>query len=588
MKILTLLIFLIFLNNKGFSNEVEVIELHENKSLDQIVLDKIDDDISSDEDLTTINASDEIVSDEIISDPDNESKIEEVIEQDNFWSNITSDDLKNYLNNSKSINSKTVQKEFYNFLENANLDYNVKKDRDIFYQIINYFYETGNISKSYNLIKLRDFSNDENISYYYSIEINYLLSTFQLDKVCLLKNDLNENILLENFLLDKIDIFCLVLQNQLTEAELLNSILLETEKQTDINFQNLYQKLIINDQEDEAEKIIFNNLKSTDLIFLYSAMARIAELPLSEDFLKIDSKNLSIPIILNQASPLGLRIMAANESFNNNDISIDSLAALYQSVDFTSNQLNNPENTIKELTNNKELLMAFYFQLINIQIFPSERLAALINFWEFAKEQNLEEIAYSLTYKIIQSIEISSDNLEFSSQIATSYIYNNDLDRAQDWVAFYENSKSEDETSSYIKILLSLYSSQDIDSLIDVITKNFDKFSNSNNKYSEELIFVLFDLLNKKEKKYLSKNYQDIFDDRLSPSIYISESILNSIENNNQDKFLLYSTISLNNRHWPDIHPNHLKLIIGGYLDYNNGELIKDLIIEIFKSYKIL
>ena len=145
MKILKLLIFLIFLNNKGFSNEVEVIELHENKSLDQIVLDKIVGDISSDEDLTTINASDEIVSDEIISDPDNESKIEEVIEQNNFWSNITSDDLKNYLNNSKSINSKTVQKEFYNFLENANLDYNVKKDRDIFYQIINYFYENGNI-----------------------------------------------------------------------------------------------------------------------------------------------------------------------------------------------------------------------------------------------------------------------------------------------------------------------------------------------------------------------------------------------------------------------------------------------------------
>ena len=40
--------------------------------------------------------------------------------------------------------------------------------------------------------------------------------------------------------------------------------------------------------------------------------------------------------------------------------------------------------------------MAYYFQLINIQIFPNERLEALINFWDFAKKNNLEEIAYAL------------------------------------------------------------------------------------------------------------------------------------------------------------------------------------------------
>ena len=36
----------------------------------------------------------------------------------------------------------------------------------------------------------------------------------------------------------------------------------------------------------------------------------------------------------------------------------------------------------------------------------------------------------------------------------------------------------------------------------------------------------------------------------------------NSIINNNDDKFLFYSLISLNDKNWNDIHPEHLKLIL--------------------------
>ena len=107
-------------------------------------------------------------------------------------------------------------------------------------------------------------------------------------------------------------------------------------------------------------------------------MARIAELPLDEKFLEMDSENLAIPIILNKFNPIELRIKAANKSYLNGEISIDSLAALYQSVDFDSNQLDNPED-IEKLNYQDELLMAYYFLFINIQFSPSERLIAIIN-----------------------------------------------------------------------------------------------------------------------------------------------------------------------------------------------------------------
>ena len=78
--------------------------------------------------------------------------------------------------------------------------------------------------------------------------------------------------------------------------------------------------------------------------------------------------------------------MIKTESFLDNLITVDSLAALYMSADFNSDQLNNPKETIFSISDNNELSMAFLFQLVNIQIFPNDRLNILIQFWDFAKK----------------------------------------------------------------------------------------------------------------------------------------------------------------------------------------------------------
>ncbi len=72
------------------------------------------------------------------------------------------------------------------------------------------------------------------------------------------------------------------------------------------------------------------------------------------------------------------------------------------------------------------------------------------------------------------------------------------------------------------------------------------------------------------------------------PSIFISEKINLTIFNNNNNEFLIYSIMSLNNKEWKDVHPLHLKMILQGFLNYKNGNKIKNLILEIFKNYKIL
>ena len=124
-------------------------------------------------------------------------------------------------------------------------------------------------------------------------------------------------------------------------------------------------------------------------------MLRINELPLYEDFISIDPLNLTIPVILSESTQINIRIKAANKAFIDEVISIDSLSALYQSVDFNSKDFNKPDQTISSL-NNDELIMAFYYQLANIQIFPDERLNVILDYWKFAKNSGLEFIAYAI------------------------------------------------------------------------------------------------------------------------------------------------------------------------------------------------
>ena len=72
------------------------------------------------------------------------------------------------------------------------------------------------------------------------------------------------------------------------------------------------------------------------------------------------------------------------------------------------------------------------------------------------------------------------------------------------------------------------------------------------------------------------------------PSIFLLNEINNSIIIEDDEKFLIYSLISLSDKEWNNIHPEHLKLILNGYLRYKDGILFRNIILEIFKSYKFI
>tara|TARA_B100000989_G_scaffold297459_1_gene283300 strand:- start:198 stop:1958 length:1761 start_codon:yes stop_codon:yes gene_type:complete len=585
MRLIFIVLF-IFLSNATFANEqesgqVEVIDLYESKSLDQMVLDNLNDK----EEIEDIDET-SILSNEIVT---NEVEVKQIeIQKDNFIHTNETKVLKAYFENLQKINSKTLQRQIIKVLENLQLNLDTDQDKDLFFLIVDYFKSIGHINKSYELVEKYELNNDKNINYYTEIKLNYLLSTSQLNEACNFKEELNSTIKLDYFFLEKLDIFCLILNDNKSEANLLNSILIESENNLDSYFQNLFSLIFNNSDQLSIDKENKNYEINKELIFLYSAMTRIAELPFSHEFYQLDKKSLAIPIILNQASPIDLRIKAANDSYFDNLITIDSLAALYMSADFNSDQFNNPTETIELFLDNKELSMAFLFQLVNIQIFPNDRLNILIQFWDFAKRNNLEEIAYKLSINMLSSIEANSENIIYGPQIASAYIFNNNYDNAVDWIELYESAKEVDSKSIYTRILLDLYSSNDLSSFINSINLTLDTYEYDENNQHSELLYVLKAVMNLDINYNANINLNKIFDDRSMPSIFLLNEINKSILNKEEEKFLFYSLISLNDKSWNNIHPEHLMLILNGYLQYNDGSLFRDLILEIFKNYKFI
>ena len=594
--------------NSIYASDIEVIELHTKKSLDQLVLEEVNDSDEvideNDISLESSNNSDQVSEEEINNDENGEEKVEnndiiisettsgENLNNTQAWNNLEPAIIEKYLKNINSIKSDILYKEFINLLSNfRDINENPIKS-EIFIPVVKKLYEIGEIQKAYNLLQLYQIDNvkvKENIIFYKSLELNYLLSTYQLSEACDFKNSLTEDkVSLPDYLLEKTDIFCLLIDGKIAESELLNSLLLEIETQTDSYFQDLYSYMTNKIEESNDINLILSENYSSNLIFLYSAMLRISELPLSEKFLQIDPNNLSIPVILSTATDMKTRLKAANKSYLNNIISIESLSALYQSVDFSSEQLNNPDQTILSYANDNETLMAFYYQLANIQIFPSERLQVVLNYWQFAQKKGLEKIAYSLTNNIISSLEPSLDYANFGSKIATAHIFNKNYEEATKWIIFYESSNDTNDDITKVKFLLELYNSTDINVVSNFLKSNLENFDKNSSESTKELIYVILNSLEIDVDYNMEIKYDKVFDDRLMPSIFLTSSINSKINDKDHLNLFLLILVSLNDKNWNDLHPQHLQLILKSFKEYNNSLLLKPIIIEILNVSKIL
>ncbi len=598
---IALYIIILFFIKSTYANEITIIELH-NKSIDQILIENsenqnnqqskqeiIAEDIQNDKD--SINLEEKL---KIIEEIDETLETYKVEELNNIWQDINKEEILYLLNNINKIHSSVLKNEIISTLSSAKIVPNGFTQEEFNRFLINNLLKLGDRKKAYEIIQSIDSSSDNiNDSYYKQFTLNYLLSTYNLSEACNYRESIKDLDLKSktNFFL-KIDIFCLILEEKFDQANLLNALLIETETIQDDYFQFLLSKLI--DFESELENIIFSD-NSKD-IFLYSAMHRIANLPLNKNFFNIDPINLSMPIILSFATDINLRLRAAHFAFLENLINIDSLSALYQTVDFTYDQLNNPTEVLNTLNGNIEIGMAYFYQLINVQLLPITRLEAIIQFWEFAEENNLESIAYQLSKKSLNTIEPSSEISMYGPSIAKAYIMSKDYENANKWLLFAESAVDDKLSISKLnssKLLLNLYAINEEENLTDILYENLKYMStnlvDNNEEHSNkiEVLNLIFSILND-ENENPFKIQKKIQESKEMPALYLLESIRNASKTNNQIKLLFNIILSIDGKKWTDIHPEHLRIILLNLQNYKEGTIINNILLEVLEDNKII
>ena len=156
---------------------------------------------------------------------------------------------------------------------------------------------------------------------------------------------------------------------------------------------------------------------------------------------------------------------------------------------------------------------------------------------------------------MLSSIEANSENIIYGPQIASAYIFNNNYNTAISWIELYENAKQVDSNSIYTRVSIRFIFFNDTNSFINSINLTLNNYIDLENNQNAELLFVLKDIMNLEINSNINLNLDKIFDDRVMPSIFLFNEINNSIINNNNEKFLIYSLISLNGKEWDTLHP---------------------------------
>ena len=599
---LIFIIYFIFFNT-SISEEIKVIDLH-NQPIDEGFLKATQNNLNENDDSefnkdqnnnseNQILETEEVITSEIINEESEDQLIiNEIVSLSDYWEQSEKDEIIFLFENLISTKSLVLNNALINFIKlDSKQPQNFNQTDFNNLKIINLI-KLGERQSAFNMIN--SLNQSEDMKEYDLFKLNFYFSSYELNQACDFSKtiDNNNSNIDKNYLL-KVDIFCSFIQNKIAEADFLNSLLQDTNDKD-----NYFQEIYLNLKNNKNLKVdIKSNNFDKNSMSLYSAMIRVGDMPLNEKFLEYDSDNLSEPIILSRSSDISLRLKAAHKAYKNNKFDAESLSALYQTVDFSSQELNDSEFISKKLENDFPTKMAYYFQRVNIQLLPITRIQALVDFWQFADINNLDTLAYDISRKYINSIEPSSELSEFGIKIAKAHIYNNNFDLADKWILFSEKYQSdepnfENEMRS-LKLLYNLKNSKKSEEFKNILIANlyeidsvlYKEFNKKTDK--QEILLTILSVINNNNKNLLTKN-RKLIDPREMPSSYIINNIKNCYESKNYGEMILSINVSIRDKNWNDIHPEHLKVILTSLQDNITEEIFIDIILEILNDTNII
>ena len=97
---------------------------------------------------------------------------------------------------------------------------------------------------------------------------------------------------------------------------------------------------------------------------------------------------------------------------------------------------------------------------------------------------------------MLSSIQANSENIIYGPQIASAHVFNKNYESALQWIELYENAKQIDSKSIYTRILIDLYSSNDLGTFVNSINITLNNYTENENNKNAELLFILKAVMN--------------------------------------------------------------------------------------------
>ena len=425
---------------------------------------------------------------------------------------------------------------------------------------------------------------EENKDFYDKIILEKSLVDYNLAAVCGVL-DSNSKFKADTYLI-KIKVFCSFLNDRVEEADFFNSMLLE--ENDDDYFQALYSKLI--DSDFELKSINQYNFDN-DSISLYSAIIRSIDISFTDDFVSLNSPQLLKSIAISPVTDISIRLKAAQKAYNLNSLDSESVAALYQSVDFTSSELRNPLMTLEaNYLDDQQKAMALLFQSSRIQILPISRLEALNNFWEYSNNRGQSKLAYELSKDLLKSIEPTSELIDFAIHTSKAHFYNGMIEESKNWLKLIQtrmNLEDKKINKDYLQLIFLISVNDDNlrfeDKFYDDFFKSFDienEDINSLELYLTTLEFIGFSIPNSLWEITAQKTQ----DERKIPSIYVMKLLEKAAIKDLSGEVFLSIAVSMKNNDWLEIHPQHINIIFENLKKIDKKDILRDLTLEILKD----
>ena len=145
-----------------------------------------------------------------------------------------------------------------------------------------------------------------------------------------------------------------------------------------------------------------------------------------------------------------------------------------------------------------------------------------------------------------------------------------------------------DLSRSLIKFLINLHESDDLNTIKEFLNTIHNNFDSTTNNKSLETIDILSKFLDLEVNLHSNYEYAITSDNRIMPSYFLMKDIKKNMTSQKNITLLLLTIVSMNNQNWNELHPEHLSLMLNAFNIYDQGSLIKSIILEILNDLNII